>query len=413
MPKAKAKKTRVRYVPMVELPPLSAEEYEGLTTSILVSGVLVPILVDCDGPIRRIIDGVHRKKIADKLKYDCPEVVVPNLTDEELRTMARALNLARRQLNTLQKRAIIADQLRETPERSARWIGKMLGVSGNTVTSVRIELEAGAQVEQLDKVIGPDGKCYSRIQQAYQPANKPLKAVDRSLAERKSRIEAVTLIHGDCCKELRKIASDSVDAIVTDPIYPEVSRDYGRISEDQWHSLMRKVVTESRRILKPKGSAVFIIQPNYEKIGKMRLWLWDFVAWAGREMGLIQDVFWWAIDALPLAGTNRKQGLLRQSVKMCVWLGPPDCYRNQDAVLWTPSDSLAAKRREDMARRISPSGRTYRNSTMTAASDQRGGTTPFNLLPLSNGGQSGSGCGHPAATPYELAFLVVSVHFAS
>ena len=79
MPRTKAKKNRVRYVPVVELPPLSAEEYEGLTTSILVNGILVPILVDCDGPVRRIIDGVHRKKIADKLGYICPEVVVPNL----------------------------------------------------------------------------------------------------------------------------------------------------------------------------------------------------------------------------------------------------------------------------------------------------------------------------------------------
>ena len=42
--------------------------------------------------------------------------------------MARALNLARRQLDREQKRQIIADQLHETPERSVRWIGKMLGV---------------------------------------------------------------------------------------------------------------------------------------------------------------------------------------------------------------------------------------------------------------------------------------------
>jgi len=160
MPKARAKKNRVRYEPVVELPPLSAEEYEGLTTSILVNGVLVPILVDCDGPVRRVIDGVHRKKIADKLGYICPEVVVPNLSDEELRTMARALNLARRQLDTAQKRKIIADQLAETPERSNRWVGKMLGVDSKTVTSVRVELEAGVDFPHLDKVLGPDGKHY-------------------------------------------------------------------------------------------------------------------------------------------------------------------------------------------------------------------------------------------------------------
>jgi len=70
-----------------------------------------------------------------------------------------------------------------------------------------------------------------------------------------------------------------VDCIITDPIYPEVSREYGRMSEGDWHSLMRDVVIECRRVLTPKGSAVFILQPKLREIGKMRLWLWDFVSW--------------------------------------------------------------------------------------------------------------------------------------
>ena len=237
----------------------------------------------------------------------------------------------------------------------------------------------------------------------YQPATKPLKIILRSAVDRKARIGAVTLIHGECQNELKKIASHSVDCIISDPIYPEINREYGRITEENWHSLMRKVVTESRRILKPKGSAVFIFQPNYEKIGKMRLWMWEFLLWAAKDWNLVQDVYWWNIDCLPLAGTNRKQGLLRQSVKLCVWLGEPDCYRNQDAVLWTPSDSMAAKRRADIALRTGPSGRTYRNSTIAKATDERGGTTPFNLLPISTGGQQGGSESHPASTPYDVA----------
>jgi hypothetical protein len=38
------------------------------------------------------------------------------------------VNRARRQLTTEQKRELIADQLREAPERTDRWIGKMLGI---------------------------------------------------------------------------------------------------------------------------------------------------------------------------------------------------------------------------------------------------------------------------------------------
>jgi DNA modification methylase len=394
MPKTKTA-SKVKYEPVLQLPPLSYEDFTALRDNIAVNGVLVPIMVDSDGPKRKIIDGNYRKQIANELGYDCPEIVQAGLDEDEKRTLARALNLARRQLDRDQKRELIADQLRETPDKSLRWVAKMLGVHHATVASVRGEMQSTGQIIQLDKTLGQDGK--------YRPATKPLKAVPRLPAERQVRIEATTLIHGDCRKELKKLASHSVDAIITDPIYPEVSREYGRITEGQWHHLMRDVVAECRRILKPKGSAVFIFQPNYEKLGRMRLWPWEFVAWAGKQWNLIQDVYWWSIDAMPLVGTNRKYGLLRQSVKMCIWLGPPDCYRNQDAVLWTPSQATSARHRADIALRINPSGRTYRNSTIAKSADERGGTTPFNLLPISTGGQPGGAERHPAATPYDVA----------
>jgi hypothetical protein len=232
---------------------------------------------------------------------------------------------------------------------------------------------------------------------------KVAKAVHRTVTERKSRIDAVQLIHGDCRKELKKLPPQSADAVITDPIYPEVSRQYGRISEDQWHSLMQDVVAECRRVLKPKGSAVFILQPNFSKLGQMRLWLWEFVVWAAKEWNLVQDCYWWATDALPLAGTDRKHGLMRQSVKTCVWLGPANCYRNQDAVLWTPSQAMMTKHKTDFALRVGPAGRTYRNGTIAQAADERGGTTPFNLLPIPNGGRPGGTEHHPATTPYDVA----------
>ena len=147
---------------------------------------------------------------------------------------------------------------------------------------------------------------------------------------------------------------------------------------------------------------VVILQPNYEKLGRMRLWLWEFVAWAGREWNLVQDAYWWAVDAMPLAGTDRRIGLMRQSVKMCVWLGPPDCFRDQGKVLCTPSEMTSARNRADMAMRTSPIGRRYRNGRIAGAADERGGTTPFNLLPAPAGGPSEAG-GHPAATPYDVA----------
>ena len=382
------------YSPVLKLPPLPPDQYEALRQHIAVHGVLVPILVDSDGTKRRIIDGNYRKKIADELNYDCPEIVQSGLDEEEKKTLARALNLSRRQLGIEEKRQIIGDQLRETPERSSRWVAKMLGVDDKTVTSVRRDLQSTAELPQFGKTVGLDGK--------YRSVPKPLKTVARSPVERKARIDAVTLIHGDCRNELRKIGSKSIDAIICDPPYPEVKREYGRISEKDWHLLMHDVVRQCRRVLKPKGSAVFILQPNFEKFGKMRLWLYDFVAWAGREMGLVQDCYWWSVNCLPTGATSRNVGLLRQSIKWLVWLGPPNCYRNQGGVLWEMSDAMAAVRWSDRCLRNLPSGYTVRPGRVAATADERGGVTPFNVLPIPST-HPVDHCGHPASTSMEVA----------
>ena len=107
-PRPRSPRTRKtpRYEPVLELPPLPPEQHEALRGNIALHGVLVPILVDGDGPVRGIIDGNHRKGIADELGYDCPEVVKDGLSDQEKRTLARALNLARRQLDQAAMQAI-------------------------------------------------------------------------------------------------------------------------------------------------------------------------------------------------------------------------------------------------------------------------------------------------------------------
>lgn len=160
--KTKPKKTRTpRYRPLLDLPPLTPEEYDGLRASIAVNGVLNPILVDSDGPLRRIIDGSNRKKIADELGYECPEQI--HLGDEEeLRALARALNIARRHLSNFQKRQLVADQLKETPERSDRWVAKMLGVDHKTVGSVRADLGSSGELPRMAATVGQDGRTRRR-----------------------------------------------------------------------------------------------------------------------------------------------------------------------------------------------------------------------------------------------------------
>lgn len=214
--------------------------------------------------------------------------------------------------------------------------------------------------------------------------------------------EDIRLMLGDCLERMAEIETASVDAIICDPPYPEICRSYGRMTEVQWHAMMRGVVAHCRRILNPTGSAVFVLQPNYERIGRTRLWFWEFVAWAGREWNLIEDVYWWNFTALPNAGAERKYGLMRRSIKPCVWLGAEDCFRRQDDVLWGESDRMVAERTSwKFARHASPSGNGMNKGNAGATAAARGGSTPFNLLPIS-GRSTPNGLGHGAATPEPL-----------
>jgi len=216
----------------------------------------------------------------------------------------------------------------------------------------------------------------------------------------------VTLYHGDCREVLPTLPPASVDAVVCDPPYPCVDRDYGRWTEAEWLALMEAVLPQLRRVLKPSGSAVLVVQPNSARNGQLRPWLWDFLAWVSREWNVVQDAWWWNTTTPPMSGAPTV-GLLRPSLKMCVWLGAPDCYRNQDDVLWRESQTTALKRLVLRAGRMAPgsqqrpSGLSIKDTAMFGPSERRGGVTPFNVLPFDNSDHA-QAMGHGAATPVAL-----------
>lgn len=213
------------------------------------------------------------------------------------------------------------------------------------------------------------------------------------------------IIKGDCIDVLRGIPNQSIDAVITDPPYAEVDRPYGRWTEEAWFNMMNPVVNEIRRVLKPTGSAMFVIQPNCEKVGAMRPWFFEFIAKWAREWNLIQDVWWWNHAMIPTQGAI-SGGLLRGSLKACVWLGHPDAFRNQDRILWKISNTHQANRLAGRASRGKglkhncPSGISVNERTMFKLSYDRQGTTPFNVIPMS--GTCPDRNSHEAATPLPL-----------
>jgi hypothetical protein len=205
---------------------------------------------------------------------------------------------------------------------------------------------------------------------------------------------------GDCREVLPALPGGSFDLVFTDPPYPCIKRNYGTWTEAGWWGLMRAVVPECMRLLKPTGSAVFVLQPNSERVGRMRTWLWEFQLWVAKTWGVVQDAYWWNTNAIPEAHSIQGR-LMRPSVKACVWVGPPGCYRNQPGILWTESGENARRRlTARAAREERPSGHGIDRLKATTAAVANGGVLPFNLFPSGNAGAArGDGFNHPAATP--------------
>lgn len=129
------------------MPELTAEEYLELKIDIATRGVMVPIEYDEYG---NVLDGYHRLRICEELGIkNYPKVIRAGMNEAEKLTHARKLNIARRHLTCEQKRELIRDQLRATPEQSDRQIAKILGVHHTTVSTQRKDLEENGDVAKL------------------------------------------------------------------------------------------------------------------------------------------------------------------------------------------------------------------------------------------------------------------------
>ena len=102
-------------------------------------------------------------KICDELGIkDFPKVIRAGMTEAEKLTHARKLNMARRHLTNEQKRSLIREQLKATPEQSDRQIAQALGVDNSTVSAHRKQLIKSGELLESNTSVGADGKTYHR-----------------------------------------------------------------------------------------------------------------------------------------------------------------------------------------------------------------------------------------------------------
>jgi len=193
--------------PYQVMPPLSADEYEALKADIAARGVQVPVEYDEQG---QILDGHHRVQICGELGLSTwPRLIRYGLTEEEKLRHARRLNLDRRHLTGEQKRALIADDLRERPDASDRQIATGLGVDHKTVGAVRDGLQATGEIPQLTERKGRDGKA-RRIVQYVDPTPEGIKGTKLSA---KAINEAERNAGAEARRNLARTLSDTTAAL--------------------------------------------------------------------------------------------------------------------------------------------------------------------------------------------------------
>jgi hypothetical protein len=116
-------------------------------------------------------------------------------------------NIHRRHLTAEQKRDIIAKVLKAQPEKSNRTIAKQTKVDDKTVAAVRTQLEATAEIPQLTKTVGADGRTrrvpQPRARQARpeQPKPKTVKPADTASGTIHQQVTALY-------KELKNFSND-------------------------------------------------------------------------------------------------------------------------------------------------------------------------------------------------------------
>jgi hypothetical protein len=177
-------------------PMMTREELIALGEDIRKNGLgLGPILWEAEkGAPRQLLDGRNRLDameavglpvldskgdwLVDDVAWKCSTI-----RGDDPYAIALSMNIHRRHLTAEQKRDLIAEVLKATPGKSNRQIAEQVKADDKTVGKVRRELEATAEIPQLETTIGKDGKA--RKQQPV--VKKKRRDVDDYLADRRAK----------------------------------------------------------------------------------------------------------------------------------------------------------------------------------------------------------------------------------
>jgi hypothetical protein len=156
----------LEFHPLADLFPLmEGAEFDALVADIKKNGLHYPIFL-YEG---KILDGRNRYRACLELGWEPATRNCDNHVGDPAGFVI-SRNIRRRHLTAAQKRDLIAKLLKAAPEKSNRQIAETAKADDKTVAAIRRGLESTAEIPQLEKTVGGDGKARKR------PAKKPTRA---------------------------------------------------------------------------------------------------------------------------------------------------------------------------------------------------------------------------------------------
>lgn len=196
------------------LMPIDPSDRERLKEDIAKDGIRDAIKVYRNGSKYYILGGYNRWRIAQELGIKIIPVEIYHLSDEERRDLVIKDNLNRRHLTREQKQKLIEYFLKKDPFLSNRLIAKKAKSDDKTVAKVRKELESTAEIPQLNKRIGQDGKSRKseiNISSQKEKPSQPSVNIQSSQSLKSKEIANIILSGNFDYYDLRKIALTSLE----------------------------------------------------------------------------------------------------------------------------------------------------------------------------------------------------------
>jgi len=292
------------------LPPLREDDYSRLKKSIEEQGIQESLKILPNGII---IDGYHRKKIAQELGIKNIPYEIKQLNKDEALELGISLNLARRNLSFEQKIEIIK-KLRERGWAQEK-IAKLIGIARSTIIRLENRLENGSIV-QMDNASIPDDLRYK--------ISKEMKKEIAERADKGETQEEIAKDYGISRRRVGQIIKKKKEEIirrekrVTMP-FPE--GEFEIIVIDPPWPYGTEYDSEDRRVASPYS------EMDLEEIRDLEipaaddciLWLWATHKFLPEAFGILED---WGFEyKLTLVWNKRKMGMgswLRCQVEFCL-----------------------------------------------------------------------------------------------